>query len=364
MRDPSVSSAARQYDRVMASEPQSRRSSALDRAAIRYAVRRTWHGFIRHRDLDSAAALTFFSALSVFPATLAIVSGLALFDPAGQSVKLILDVVGRMSNPTTKDAVRAVFSELSSFPNAGATLAGATVITLWTVSGYATAFGRAMNNVYEVVEGRRMTKNRLLMMIVAAGLIVCLAVMGAIVLITPSIAAAIAASLGWPAVVATLWSVLKWFILAILAVFTVAFLYFGTPNFVRPRLRWLSVGASFTIVTWTIAAGGYALYLSNFSRYDQLYGWLAIPIVTLLWLYLSNIVLVLGVEVDAELVRARQLLAGIPAEENIRIHLRDTRRNIILAARDARDISDGRAIREAAAKTRGNSEYPDELSLN
>lgn len=333
----------------MATDPQTTRSRSLDRTAVRYAIRRTWHGFVRHRDLDSAAALTFFSALSVFPATLAIVSGLALFDPAGQSVTLILDVVGRMTTPTTKEAVRVVFTELSHFPNAGATLAGATILTLWTVSGYATAFGRAMNNVYEVIEGRRMTKNRLLMLVVAAGLIVCLAVMGVIVLLTPSIAEAIVAALGWPSFIATVWSATKWLVLAVLAVFTVAFLYFGTPNFVRPRLRWLSVGASFTIVTWTVAASGYGLYLANFSRYDKLYGWLAIPIVTLLWLYLSNIVLILGVEVDAELVRARQLLAGIPAEENIRIHLRDTRRNLILAKREAKDIADGRALREAAA---------------
>lgn len=324
----------------------------LDRRATRYAIRRTWHGFILHRDIDAAAAITFFSALSLFPAALALVSGLALFDTGGATIELILDVVGRLSQPDTSEAVRAIFDQLSLLPNSGWALLIGTVLTLWTVSGFATAFGRAMNNVYEVEEGRRLTKNRILMLGVAAGLIACYLVIGTIVAITPSVADALVASLGWPEIVSQLWSALKWIPLALVAIFTIGFLYYGTPNLHRPRLRWLSVGATFTVLIWTLAAVGFGFYLAVFANYDRLYGWLGVPIAALIWLYISSVVLMIGVEVDAELTRARQLLAGVPAEERITVPLRDTARNSILARRLSADLSDGRELRRISQMLR------------
>jgi membrane protein len=315
-------------------------------------MRRTWHGFILHRDIDAAASITFFSALSLFPAALAVVSGLALFDARGATIELILDVVGRLSQPDTSEAVRAILDQLSLLPNSGWALLIGAVLTLWTVSGFATAFGRAMNNVYEVEEGRRLTKNRVLMLGVAAGLIACFLVIGAIVAITPTVAEALVASLGWPDIVAQLWSALKWFPLAGVAVFTVGFLYYGTPNLHRPRLRWLSVGATFTVAIWTLAAICFGVYLATFANYDRLYGWLGVPIAALVWLYISSVVLMIGVEVDAELTRARQLLAGVPAEESIQVPLRDTARNGILERRWSADLSDGRELRRLSQMLR------------
>jgi len=335
----------------------------LDRRATRYAIRRTWHGFILHRDIDAAAAITFFSALSLFPAALAIVSGLALFDNGNATIQLILDVVGRLAQPDTSQAVRAIFDQLSLLPNSGWALLIGTVLTLWTVSGFATAFGRAMNNVYEVEEGRRLTKNRILMLGVAAGLIACYLVIGVIVGLTPTVARALVDSLGWPGFVADLWSAFKWIPLALVAIFTVGFLYYGTPNLHRPRLRWLSVGATFTVAIWTLAAVGFGFYLATFANYDRLYGWLGVPIATLIWLYISSVVLMIGVEVDAELTRARQLLAGLPAEETIQVPLRDTARNSILARRWSADLSEGRELRRLSQMLReaeAGSTDPDE----
>jgi membrane protein len=319
---------------------------------MRYAIRRTWHGFILHRDIDAAAAITFFAALSLFPAALAIVSGLALFDSAGATIELVLDVVGRLSQPDTSEAVRAIFDQLTLLPNSGWALLIGTALTLWTVSGFASAFGRAMNNVYEVEEGRRLTKNRVLMLGVAAGLIACFLVIGVIVAITPSVADALVASLGWPEIISQLWSALKWIPLAAVAVFTVGFLYYGTPNLHRPRLRWLSVGATLTVVIWTLAAIAFGVYLATFANYDRLYGWLGVPIAALVWLYISSAVLMVGVEVDAELTRARQLLAGLPAEAGIQMPLRDTARNGILARRWSADLSDGRELRRLSQMLR------------
>jgi membrane protein len=332
----------------------------LDRRATRYAIRRTWHGFILHRDIDAAAAITFYSALSLFPAALTLVSGLALFDSGDATIELILDVVGRLSQPDTTQAVRAILDQLSLVPNSGWALVIGTVFTLWTVSSFSTAFGRAMNNVYEVEEGRRLTKNRILMLGVAAGLIACFLVIGVIVAITPSVAAALVASLGWPGIVAELWSALKWIPLALVAVFTVGFLYYGTPNLHRRRLRWLSVGATFTVATWTLAALLFGFYLTVFATYDRLYGWLGVPIAALIWLYISSAVLMIGVEVDAELTRARQLLAGLPAEETIQVPLRDTARTSILARRWSADLSDGRELRRLSHLLRETEGDPTE----
>jgi membrane protein len=324
----------------------------LDQLAARYAIRRAWHGFILNRDLDSAASLSFYAALSLFPASLAIVSALGLVDTRGRAATIVLDIVDRLGKPDFHAAVDSALEQLTRIPNAGWALVLGVALTLWTVSGYATAFGRAMNNVYGVQEGRRLVKNRTLMFGVAAGLIVCYTAMGVIIAASPTVASAVVESLGWPSALPLVWSILKWPLLACLAIFTIAFLYYGTPNLERPRLRWLSVGASFTIVTWTIAAIAYGFYLSEFSGYDRIYGWLGIPIVTLLWLYISSLLLMLGVEVDAELTRAKQLLAGLPAEESIQVPLRDTSRNAILARRWSADIADGRRLRLLAEAVR------------
>jgi len=222
------------------------------------------------------------------------------------------------------------------------------LLTLWSVSSYATAFGRATNSVYEVQEGRPIWKFRGLMMLVTLLLMVGFALIVMILLGTPSAARTIGEAAGFGEPWLTIWNVGKWPVLAVLAFTMIGVLYYATPNVRHDRLRWVSWGAAFAIVTWGLATLAFAVYVMTVGTYDRVYGWIGGGLAILVWLYITNLVLVIGAEVDGEVVRIRQLTAGIPAEETIQLAARDTTRTLMLARQRAGDVADGRAIRESA----------------
>jgi membrane protein len=220
------------------------------------------------------------------------------------------------------------------------------LFTLWSVSSYATAFGRAANTVYEVQEGRPIWKFRGLMMLVTLLLMVGYALIIVILLGTPSAVRAIGDAAGFGEPWLTVWNIGKWPVLAILAFVIIGVLYYATPNVRHSRLRWVSWGAAFAIVAWGLATLAFAIYVMTVGTYDRIYGWIGGGLAILVWLYITNLVLVIGAEVDGELVRVRQLTAGIAAEEIIQLPARDTTRTLMLARQLAQDVAAGRAIRE------------------
>jgi membrane protein len=319
----------------------------LPRAAWRYAARRAWHGFMRHRGIDSAAALAFFASLSVFPAALTVVSAMAIGNGKRDAATVILEVIDEVAQESTVETIRGPLTQLFTVTNPGIALGVGIVLSLWTMSGYATAFGRAVNSVYEVQEGRQIWKFRGLMLVLAAFLLVMFGAIVTLLVTTPRLASAIGQSLGIGEPWITAWSVGRWPVLVVLVALVVAVLYYFTPNVRHERMRWVSYGALFVIVAWALATAGFGLYISLIGQYDKVYGWLGGGLVLLLWLYLSNLVLVLGAEVDAEGVRLRQLNAGLPAEEVVQLPMRDTTRNLMLARQRAADIEDASRMRDA-----------------
>lgn len=332
-------------------EPARQTSRGLSRRAWKYAARRTWHGFVRHRGLDSAAALTFFSALAIFPAALSVVSVFALAEGRQDAATVILDIIDEVARDDTVDTLRAPITQLFTIGNPGIALALGLVLSIWTLSSFSTAFGRAVNSVYEVQEGRQIWKFRGLMLILAAFLLVVFAAIITLLVVTPSFASAIAEASGVGEPWITVWSIARWPALLILVTLVMAVLYYFTPNVRHDRVHWVSVGALFAIVVWAVATTVFALYATNVGTYDRIYGWLGGGLAVLIWLYITNFVLVLGAEVDAEVVRLRQLGAGIAAEEIVQLPMRDTTRNLMLARQRAADIADGRAIRESAERS-------------
>ena len=323
-------------------------SRGLDRVSWRYAARRALHGFVRHRGLDSAAAQTFFAALALFPASLVIVSSFAIAEDKTRASETILEIVADFAQRSTVDSLEAPLSQLLRIPNPGVALGIGLVLSIWSVSSYATGFGRSVNSVYEVQEGRQFWKFRGMMILVALVLIVAFAAVAAILLGTPAVASAFATTLGFDPVWVIVWNIAKWPALLALAIGIVGTLYYYTPNVKHLRLRWVSWGATFAIVTWALATLAFAAYAFTFQTYNQVYGWLGGAVALLIWLYITNLVLVLGAEFDAEIVRLRQLTAGVEAEIVIQLPLRDTARNLMLARQRAADEADGRAIRQRA----------------
>jgi membrane protein len=335
-------------------EPRGVGPSKLPPGSARSAVQRAWHGFIRHRGIDAAAALTFFTALSTLPALLVLVSSFAFFDDrdrAAQDLAAVASTV--LPDDATADIERGL-RELLSLQNPGLALVVGIVLLLWTVSGYATAFGRAMNSVYEVEEGRPFWAFRGRMLLVAVGLVVLETGIVAILLGTPKAADDILGRRGIAPIVATAWNVGKWPVLLVLALLFIAVLYYFTPNVLHTRVRWASVGSAAAIAIWVVATLGFALYIFIAGHYDALYGSLGGIVIALLWAYLTNAALVAGAELDAEFVRLRQLARGEPAEELVRLPLRDSRRNRMLARQRTADVASSRRIRDTVDEERGD----------
>jgi membrane protein len=324
-------------------------SRNIGSALFRYAALRSWHGFVRHRGIDSAATLSYFSALALFPAALSVVSAFALVGTRDGARTQLLDVLSTVFPDDTVRAAREPLTQLLSIPNPAVALTVGLALALWTVSSYGTAFGRAVNTAYDLQEGRSFWKVRGSMILVAAAILLAGAIIATILLGTPTVAAATAQSLGWTPLVVAVWNLAKWPVLALLAFFIVALLYYFSPNVRHLRFRWVSWGALVAVVAWGVMTVGFALYVTTVGQYDEVYGWVGGAIVTLLWLYLTNYVLVFGAELDAEIVRARQLAAGVPAEVMIQLPMRDTRRNLLVARHSAEDERLGREFREIAA---------------
>jgi membrane protein len=194
-------------------------------------------------------------------------------------------------------------------------------------------------------------------------------VLAAIALVMLIVSGPVAESLGnvigLGSTAVTVWSIAKWPVLALIVVLIVGLLYYTTPNVKQPKFRWLSVGAGVAIVVWVLATVAFAFYVANFSSYNKTYGALAGVIVGLLWLWITNLALLFGGELDAELERGRQLQAGIAAEEELQLPARDDRNIKKAEKKRDKDVALGRKIRRAAhdddhSGTRGSTTEQEE----
>jgi membrane protein len=219
---------------------------------------------------------------------------------------------------------------------------------LWSASGYVGAFGRAMNKIYEVDEGRPFWKLRPVNLAITVGAVLLAALILLGLVVTGPFAEELGETLGLGNTAITVWNVGKWPVLLLVVVFLVAILYYATPNVQQPKFRWISVGAGLAIVMWILASAAFGVYVANFGSYNKTYGSLAGVIILLLWLWLTNLALLFGAEVDAELERSRQLQAGIEAEESLQLPRKDTRRSDKEAAKLEAQIDAGRDLRERA----------------
>jgi len=263
------------------------------------------------------------------------------------AAETILGVVESVAPGDTAEALRGPVEQLASSPAAGFALVFGIVLAIWSASGYVGAFGRAMNRIYEIDEGRPFWKLRPTLLVVT--LITVILVTASLVLLVVSgpVADAIGEALGLGETVTTVWNIVKWPVLLLIVVMIIAILYYATPNAKQPKFRWISIGALLAIVVLGLATTAFALYVTNFSNYDRTYGSLAGVIVFLLWLWIANLALLFGAEFDAELERGRQLQAGIAAEEQIQLPPRDTRRSDKAAEKEREDVEKGRRLREA-----------------
>ena len=317
-----------------------------------YVLRKTAREFSRDECTDLAAALTYYAVLAMFPAAIALISLVGLVGQGPQTVQTLLDVLRQAGAGSVVSTVEKPLMSLATAQRAaGFAFVIGLASALWSASGYVGAFGRAMNRMYGIREGRPIWKLRPLQIVVTLlSLLLAAAVALSLVLTGPA-AEAVGNAVGLGSTAVLVWNIAKWPVLLLVVVLVVALLYYATPNIQQPKFRWISVGALLAIVTWIAASALFGFYVASFSSYNKTYGALAGVVVFLLWLWITNLALLFGAELDSELERGRELQSGLPAERSIQLPPRDTRNITKAEKKEREDIERGRELREAHAAT-------------
>jgi membrane protein len=324
---------------------------------LKNGFKRALQQFTRDGGPDLAAALTYFATLSIFPAILALTSLLGLFADSEEVINNLLQIGSDLGAPDSAlDQVETFITTTGQSGGAGIALVIGVLVALFSASNYVNAFSRTMNRIYGVEEGRPIWKLRPWTYLITVVLVVGVLAVAIALVLSGGVAQAVGDVVGLGSTAVTVWNIAKWPVVVLIVMLLVAFLYWATPN-VRPKFRILSIGAAFAIVVWALATVGFGLYLgSGLASYNATYGALAGVIIMLLWLWITNIVLVLGGELDAELERSRQLQAGVAAEEQIQLPMRDTQQAEKKAEKEREQLQEMRRVRLEAGAGRARDD--------
>nr|WP_189937219.1 YihY/virulence factor BrkB family protein [Streptomyces sulfonofaciens] len=288
------------------------------------ALKRTPKEFKGDNLTDWAAALTYYGVLSIFPALLALVSILGLAGTG--TIRPLMDNLGALAPGAVRDVLNSSLKQLEAGQGrAGIGLAIGIAVALWSASGYIAAFMRASNAVYDIGEGRPVWKTLPVRLAITVVVVVLLAAIAVGVVFTGTLARRTGAVLGLGNTAVTVWNFAKWPVMVVLFMVIVAVLYWASPNVKRP-FRWVSPGSTVAVLIWILASAAFAVYVANFGSYNKTYGSLAVIIIFLIWLWISNIAVLLGLEFNAELERARAIDSGHPPGEEPYAEPRDTRK--------------------------------------
>lgn len=322
-----------------------RQLSTISKPGWGYLLKRSLNSFLGNGGTDLAAALTYFTVLSVFPGLLAVVSLLGVFGQGEQTTQAILDFIRPYAPSNLMELIQGPISQLTEGSGAGLALVTGIIGALWTASGYTGAFGRALNRVYGVVEGRPIWKLRPWNLLITFLMVVLVVLIMLTVLLSGGVLRFFGDLIGVGDTAVAIWDWVRWLVVLVLAVLLITLLYYATPNVKQPKLRWISPGALFSLVMMGAAGAAFGFYVSNFGKYNATYGALGGVIVMLLLIWILNNVLLFGAVLDSELERARQLESGIRAEEDIQLPPRDIRqaRKMVSAHDDL--VRQGRQLR-------------------
>jgi len=274
---------------------------------------------------DWAAALTYYGLLALFPALIALVSLVGLFGDPVTTTRKLTDIVTSVGPGTAADTFADPIRSITSNRGAAGVLFFVGLgVALWSASGYVGAFMRASNIAYETPEGRPFWKLRPLQILVTLAMVILLALLALSLVMTGPVVDQVAGPLGISDAATTAWDIAKWPVMLAVVILMIAVLYHASPNVKLPGFKWVTPGAIVAVVVWLIASALFALYVANFASYDKTYGTLGGVVALLVWLWITNLALLLGLEMNAERERSREIEAGVPgAERELQLDARD-----------------------------------------
>ena len=343
-------------------EPRSKDDDApsMSGTTLKYMAKRVLTEFLRDGGTDQAAKLTYFMVLSIAPTLLALFSlaTLLLSDLKDEIAQLITEAIESAASGSELGAGEAVESTIGSLMGSATGGTVALIIgiatALWSASAYIKAYGRVANHIYEVPEGRGPVRmNATMLALTVAMILGILLVMVSMLLnetIVESLLGPIASTIGAEGVLEFLmssflpiWAWVKWPVILVIAFALISLLYWGAPNVDKP-FRFISPGGVFAILGIGVAAVALSIYMGTVAGYSS-YGAIGGIMAVLFALWVMNIVIIMGAEVDAEYQRARELASGKPAEESLTLPLRDTSAAEKAEAKHEKIVDEGRDIR-------------------
>ncbi|MBV9212491.1 MAG: YihY/virulence factor BrkB family protein [Actinobacteria bacterium] len=306
-------------------EPDPDHPGELGSRSLVGVLRRTVKEFQEDHLTDWAAALTYYGILAIFPALIVLVSVLGLIGKS--ATQPLISNLGAVAPGPAKQIFTSAITNLQKSQGAAGVLFVVGLLgALWSASGYVAAFMRASNSIYDVPEGRPIWKTAPVRIGVTLVLLLLLAISAVAVVFTGGLARQLGNVLGVGQSAIDVWDIAKWPVLFLTISLMFAILYWAAPNVKQPGFRWISPGGLLAVVLWIVASAAFAFYVGNFGSYNKTYGALGGIIIFLVWLWISNIAVLLGAEFNAELERGRQIESGMPADREPFLEPRDTKK--------------------------------------
>jgi membrane protein len=281
-------------------------------------IRRTLVAFYDDQMTHHAAALTYYGLMSLFPTVLL---GLSLLGLLGQYPETY-DAIMRYAREVAPESVVAPLDTsleraLRAKGTAATAVAISVAVMLYGTTGVLEAARRALNVVFEIEDGRKFLRRKLVdvastVLLLALGLVT-----GILVFVGGGFADDLLGFIGLGSTVARVWSIARWPAALLVAVFVFSFIYFITPDVQQRSWRWVTPGAVGGVLLWLLASWGFSTYISSVADVGAIYGAFAGAIVLVAWLWLTNVALLFGAELNAEIERAKELREGVPHEDTL-----------------------------------------------
>ena len=308
----------------MSTNGELRSPTALPRDSWTGTLKRTVLRFKENKLQHWAAALTYYAVLSIFPALLVMVSLVGLLANPERVTGVLTDTVSELGPSTAADTFQGPIESITSNRGAaGVLFLVGIVAALWSASSYVSAFADACNSIYEVEEGRPFWKLKPLQLAITLVLIMLAALVALALVLSGPIVGALGSALGVGDTALTAWRFAKWPAMVVLVLLIFGVLYYTGPNARVSGVRWVTTGALLALIAWVVTSVAFAVYVGNFGSYDKTYGALGGVVVFLLWMWITNMAILLGAQLNAETERAQQLHRGVPIEKTLMVEERE-----------------------------------------
>jgi membrane protein len=281
-------------------------------------MKRTFVAFYDDQMTQHAAALTYYGLMSLFPAVLLALSLLGLL---GEYPRTYNAIIGYLRGVAPDSVVVPLDSSLRgalrSQGTAATTLAISVVVALYGTTGVLESARRALNVVFEVDGGRRFLRRKTIDVLSTFALMALALVSLIMIFVGGGFADDVMRFLGLGPDAAEIWNVARWPGALAVAMFVFGFVYYVTPDIRQRSFGSVAPGAAAGVLLWLGASIGFATYISQIAHIGAIYGAFTGAIVLVGWLWLSNVALLLGAELNAEIERERELAEGVPHRKTL-----------------------------------------------